>query len=139
MEKFAEKGRYFIVDSKKYEDWIEAAKKDLKGAKILHEKTGVEELVAFHCQQAVEKYLKAFLIKETGILHSGHHLMGLLKKCYQIDEKFKEFIHQVTFLNSYYIETRYPSDEGLVVDREDAERCIEYASQVLTYSFLDDK
>ena len=95
-----------MVDSKSYEEWIEMARKDLRGPKILYEATGVEELVAFHCQQAVEKYLKAFLIKETGILHSGYYLMGLLKKCYQIDENFKDFILQITFLNSYYIETR---------------------------------
>lgn len=124
-----------MVDSKNYEDWIEMARKDLRGAKVLHEATEVEELVAFHCQQAVEKYLKAFLIKETGILHSGHYLMGLLKRCYQIDENFREFIPQVTFLNSYYIETRYPAAGGLIVDEEDAEQCIEYASQVLDYSF----
>jgi len=115
------------------------ANKDLRGAKILQAATGVDELVAFHCQQAVEKYLKAFLIKETGILYSGHYLMGLLKKCYQIDENFKNFISNITFLNSYYIETRYPAEEGLVVDKEDAEKCIEYASQVLEYSFLCQK
>ncbi len=124
-----------MVDSKNYEEWIEMAKKDFKGAKILHEAGGVEELVAFHCQQAVEKYLKAFLIKETGVLHSGHYLMRLLKKCYQIDENFKKFIPQITFLNTFYIETRYPAEEGLTVDKEDAEKCIEYASQVLDYSF----
>lgn len=126
-----------MVDSKSYEEWIDMAKKDLRGAKILHEAKGVEKLVAFHCQQAVEKYLKAFLIKETGFLHRGHYLMGLLKKCYQIDENFKKFIIQVTFLNSYYIETRYPAEEGLVVDEEDAKKCIEYASQILEYSFID--
>lgn len=124
-----------MVDSKSYEGWIEMAKKDLRGAKILYEATGVEELVAFHCQQAVEKYLKAFLIKETGVLHSGHYLMGLLKKCYQIDRNFKQFISQITFLNSYYIETRYPAEESLTVDEEDAQKCIEYASKVLEYSF----
>lgn len=124
-----------MVDSKSYEEWIEAAKKDLKGAEILNKATGVEELVAFHCQQAVEKYLKAFLIKETGILHSGHYLMGLLKKCYQIDKSLKKFVVQITFLNSYYIETRYPSEEGLTVEKEDAEKCIEYAREVLKYSF----
>lgn len=67
--------------SKSYIDWIEAARKNLKGAEILYKAGGVEELVAFHCQQSVEKYLKAFLTKETGMLHSGHYLMGLLKKC----------------------------------------------------------
>lgn len=124
-----------MVGSKNYEEWIEMAKKDLRGAKILHDAGGVEELVAFHCQQAVEKYLKAFLIKETGVLHSGHYLMRLLKKCYQIDENFKKFVHQITFLNTYYIETRYPAEEALTVDKEDAQKCIEYATQVLDYSF----
>ncbi|NLX61348.1 MAG: HEPN domain-containing protein [Tissierellia bacterium] len=124
-----------MVDSKNYEDWIEAARKDLRGAKILFEAGGVDELVAFHCQQAVEKYLKAFLIKNTGYLHSGHYLMGLLKKCYQIDENLRQFVPQVTFLNAYHIETRYPSVDRLTVDREDAEKCIEYASQVLAYDF----
>lgn len=124
-----------MVDSKSYEEWINMAKKDLRGAEILYEARGVEELVAFHCQQAVEKHLKAFLIKETGILHSGHYLMGLLKKCYQIDEMFKEFIFQTTFLNSYYIETRYPAEDGLIIDEEDAKKCLEYASQVLKYHF----
>lgn len=126
-----------MVDSKSYEEWINMAKKEFEGAKILYEAKGVENLVAFHCQQAVEKYLKAFLIKETGILHSGHYLMGLLKKCYQIDEKFKDYIFQITFLNSYYIETRYPAEEGLIIDEEDAEKCIEYANQVLKYNFLE--
>lgn len=64
-----------MVDSKIYEEWIEKAQIDLRGAVILFESSGTEELVAFHCQQAVEKYLKAFLIKKTGVLHSGHYLM----------------------------------------------------------------
>lgn len=124
-----------MADSKNYEEWIEMAKKDLRGAKILYEAGGIDELVAFHCQQAVEKYLKAFLIKKTGVLHSGHYLMRLLKKCYQLDENFKQFVPQVTFLNAYYIETRYPAVDSLTVDREDAKKCIDYASQVLDYSF----
>ena len=124
-----------MVDSKVYEEWIKKAQTDLRGATILFEASGTEELVAFHCQQAVEKFLKAFLIKETGILHNGHYLLGLLKKCYQIDEDLKKYINHITFLNSYYIETRYPSEEGLAVDIEDAKQCIEYANQVLNYSF----
>ena len=125
-----------MVDSKNYEEWIEMARKDLRGAEILYEATGVNELVAFHCQQAVEKYLKAFLIKETGILHGGHYLMGLLQKCYKIDENFKEFVNEVSFLNSYYIETRYPAEEGLEVENEDAKKCIEYANKILGYIFI---
>ncbi len=48
--------------------------------------------------------------------------MGLLQKCYKIDENFKEFVNEVSFLNSYYIETRYPLEEGLEVENEDAKK-----------------
>lgn len=58
-----------------------------------------------------------------------------MKKCYQIDDNFKRFVNHIAFLNSYYIETRYPSEEGLTVGIEDAKQCIEYANQVLAYSF----
>jgi HEPN domain-containing protein len=124
-----------MSDSRNYEEWIEMAQKDLKAARLLFKHEGLEELVAFHCQQAVEKYLKAFLIKKTGVLHSGHYLVGLLKKCYKIDKNFKKFINQVAFLNSYYIETRYPAAEGLILDQEDVRKCIEYATQILDYTF----
>ena len=39
-----------MVDSKSYEEWVNMARKDLRGAEILYEAQGVEELVAFHCQ-----------------------------------------------------------------------------------------
>ena len=35
------------------------------------------------------------------------------------------------------IEINKPAEEGPAVDEEDTEKCIEYASQVLEYSFLD--
>jgi len=45
-----------MVDIIKYKEWIEIAKKDLKGAKILYEYDGDYGLVLFHLQQSVEKY-----------------------------------------------------------------------------------
>ena len=62
--------------------------------------------------------------------------MGLLQKCYKIDENFKEFVNEVSFLNSYYIETRYPLEEGLEVENEDAKKCIEYANKILGHIFI---
>ncbi len=107
----------------------------MRGAKILYEATGADDLVAFHCRQAVEKYLKGYFIKTTGVLQGGHYLMGLLKKCYKFDEKFKKYINHVTYLNTYYIETRYPSTDGLVVEREDAKQCLDYATEILNIDF----
>lgn len=128
-----------MVDTINYEEWIRKARQDLRGARILFEATGADDLVAFHCQQAVEKYLKAYLIQSTGILHSGHFLMGLLKKCYQIDNRFRRFINHVTYLNTYYIETRYPSVDALEVDREDAKQCLDYAAEILDFDFIKEE
>lgn len=49
-----------MVDSKRYEEWFKMAKKDLNGARILYEHGGDNGIVCFHCQQAIEKYLKGF-------------------------------------------------------------------------------
>jgi len=52
-------------DSLRYKDWFEKAVHDLHGAEILMEHDGGNDLVAFHCQQAMEKTLKGWLLKVT--------------------------------------------------------------------------
>ena len=55
-------------DSLRYKDWFEKAAHDLRGAEILMEHDGGNDLVAFHCQQTMEKMLKGWLLKTTGEL-----------------------------------------------------------------------
>lgn len=66
-----------LIDS-----WIDKAEKDLLSAK--HELSfpdAVRETVCFHCQQAVEKYLKAYLVF-LGISFTKTHEIGeLITKC----------------------------------------------------------
>ena len=50
-------------DSLRYKDWFEKAAHDLRGAEILMEHDGGNDLVAFHCRQAMEKMLKGWLLK----------------------------------------------------------------------------
>ena len=52
-------------DSLRYKDWYEKAAHDLRGAQILMEYDGGNDLVAFHCQQEMEKMLKGWLLKKT--------------------------------------------------------------------------
>ena len=61
-------------------DWIAKAETDLKCAKILFEHDGGNEVVAFHCQQAIEKALKAIILYLYATLESGHSLLYLCKK-----------------------------------------------------------
>ncbi len=69
-----------MVDAKKYEEWFKIALKDMRSVEILHEHDADNEIICFHCQQAIEKYLKGFLIKATGQLQEGHSLVKLCKK-----------------------------------------------------------
>jgi HEPN domain-containing protein len=42
--------------------WVRKAEADVRGArKLAQDKVALHDLVCFHCQQAAEKYLKAFL------------------------------------------------------------------------------
>lgn len=61
-----------MVDSKRYKEWFAIAEKDLKSAKILFEHDVDYGIVCFHCQQAIEKYLKGYLILKSGELIEGN-------------------------------------------------------------------
>ena len=56
-----------MADSKRYMDWYEKSLKDLEGARILFKYGGDFSIVAFHCQQSLEKLLKGYILKETVI------------------------------------------------------------------------
>lgn len=122
-----------MVDTTRYKEWFEIAKKDLNGAKILYEHDADYGLVLFHLQQAVEKYLKGYLIYKTGLLQSGHNLMKLCKKASEFDNDFRKYIKDAAFLNGYYIETRYPAEDPLVAEKEDVEEGMKFTLDILAF------
>ena len=65
---------------KQVEDWILLADKDLYAAEILlKDDNTLTNIVAFHCQQTIEKYLKAFLIE-----NDVHIMKYMLRQCTQV-------------------------------------------------------
>ncbi|MHC1684550.1 MAG: HEPN domain-containing protein [Clostridiaceae bacterium] len=122
-----------MVDTLKYKDWFDIAKKDLKGAEILYEHKADYGLVLFHLQQAVEKYLKGYLIYKTGVLQEGHSLIKLCKKATSYDTQFRKFIKDSAFLNGYYIETRYPAEDPLIADDEDVCDGLKFTYEIIEF------
>ena len=66
-----------MPDSRRYDDWYNKAKIDLRSAEILAEHDGDNEVIAFHCQQAIEKALKSLrepmeLWLESAIEHNDN-------------------------------------------------------------------
>lgn len=90
-------------------------------------------MVAFHCQQAIEKALKGFLLYKTAELAEGHSLIYLCKQAGNLDNQFKTFLKDCAYVNQYYIETRYPADFPLDVSDEEAEECIAIAERIIQY------
>ena len=96
--------------SQYYYKWLEKALSDLQSARILLTWGGDEMAVAFHCQQAIEKALKGYLLFKVGRHFDGHNLTFLCRQAAIADERFSRYLGESAALNNYYIETRYPTD-----------------------------
>ena len=118
-----------MVDSLRYNEWLEKASRDLKSAKVLKQNDCGNDIVAFHCQQAIEKSLKAYLLKQTGHIVEGHSLNYLCKESINYNIEFKRWLKDCAFVNQYYIETRYPADVPLVISDDEADECISIAEE----------
>lgn len=85
----------------------------------------------FLCQQAAEKALKCVILKHKSRLVSGHGLLYLCKLVQEIDPSFRCNAKDCAYLNQFYIETRYPSDEPMVLTREETEECLSIARNLI--------
>ncbi len=122
-----------MVDTLRYRDWIDKSERDIKSAKILKEHDCGNDVVAFHCQQAIEKILKAYLIIKGDGVVSGHSLLYLCKVAQGHEGNFKKYIKDCGFVNQYYIETRYPADSPLIVSDYEADECINISEEIYNY------
>lgn len=110
-------------DSLYYYKWLDKALLDLQAARILMTWNGDTCNIAFHCQQAIEKALKGYLLFKTGRHFDGHNLTYLCRQAVQQDEMFTEWLDESAALNNLYIETRYPTDLPVMIDEH---ACREY-------------
>ncbi|WP_319560400.1 HEPN domain-containing protein [Marispirochaeta sp.] len=97
----------------KVKEWMKYAELDYKSALKLSEDENLTSTAAFHCQQSVEKYLKALIENKDNPVpkvHTLQVLMNTVMKTYKIG-----YDHDVLDqINDVYIDTRYPSSTGLI-------------------------
>lgn len=115
--------------------WIQKAEKDLLTAeRELSFEEPVTDTVCFHCQQAVEKHLKAFLVYHQVYFAKTHRIMELLELCSTIDSSFTDELKDADNLTDYAVEIRYP-DIWLEPTVDDAKEAIEIAKRVKKFVF----
>jgi HEPN domain-containing protein len=94
-------------------EWIEKAEGDFEAALHLNKSRKVKRIyfiIAFHCQQAIEKYLKALLICHKIDFPKTHDLLELLDLIKSKDRFLFSIAKEFKVLNPFAIGFRYPGD-----------------------------
>ena len=91
--------------------WLQKSGLDLRGAEVdLAASPPLIEDALFHCQQAVEKAMKAFLTTHDSPFKKTHDLDELAILCEAIDPSLKPVLNPARGLTIYAWEFRYPGD-----------------------------
>jgi len=89
--------------------WIEKAEEDIVVINQLRSMDFPPKgAIGFHCQQAAEKFLKAFLLYHCKDIPKTHNIEYLLEQCKRIDPDFGSIASGN--LTDYGVEIRYPGD-----------------------------
>lgn len=113
--------------------WVAKAESDLATARILihgdekHYDTG-----AYHCQQAAEKILKAWLTANGRIFSKTHDLDALLDDCAADLREFERFRLQAEALTPLASEFRYPG-EMLEPNADEAGKAFSMAAEIVAF------
>lgn len=117
-----------MSDEQYIKEWIDKANKDIKAVEKLKEEPDITEVVCFHCQQAVEKYLKALLIYNGEEIQKTHNIDFLLNKCKSYNQEFEKYMGNS--LSDYAVDLRYP-DTRYIPTLEETEDAIQLMNNII--------
>jgi HEPN domain-containing protein len=91
--------------------WLIKAKRDLLSAKELARATEpLLDTAAYHCQQAAEKAVKAFLLYKNIRFDKTHDINVLILQAMDVEPTFSSHIETARILTPLAVEFRYPGD-----------------------------
>ena len=109
--------------------WLEKAERDLaSAARLLDGTPPYLDTAVYHCQQAGEKALKAFLAARGQPPRRIHDLVLLIDACVELDASFSQLAEAAEILTPYGTTFRYPGDtaEPLLADALEAIDCAKH-------------
>ena len=107
-------------------EWLEIADNDLALADFTAKNMWPVPYanICYHCQQAVEKYLKWFLVLHDNEPPKIHDLQELEKLCEAINPQFSAIYEKCSVLSGYAVQTRYPNE--IHVEKHDMDKALDY-------------
>ena len=110
-------------------EWIQIADDDLYAAQMLNKLVRKpNEIICYHCAQAIEKYLKGYLMFNDIIPQKTHNLLVLLELCIEKDNCFENIKAECGIMNRYTNEIRYP--HRIEIKVEDVNYSIKVAERI---------
>jgi HEPN domain-containing protein len=98
-----------MVETAIITEWLDKADEDYEFALVnLEENRPFPALISFHFHQSAEKYLKAYIVANDLEFIKSHDLPALLKICVRQNPSLLQLNPDCEYLNTFYIETRYP-------------------------------
>lgn len=92
-------------------EWVRKAENDLAAAYLLAEsEQPLPDQIGFFCQQAAEKYLKAFLLTAGQTPPRIHDIDALLEMSAVVDAAFDQLRPLVEGLTEFAVIFRYPGE-----------------------------
>ena len=122
------------MNGKIVKEWIKKAEQDRVSAKALlsRRKLSVNDVICFHCQQSVEKYLKAFLTSVNSEFSKTHDLLDLLDVVLKKDSSFELIRDLIKPLNKFAVRFRYPGEEARRPQAKHAIQVMEETKKFIT-------
>jgi len=100
-------------------EWVDKADHDLGSAKLIFlHIPNYFDTIAFHCQQAVEKYIKAILVFYEIDFQRSHNLIYLLDLLSKKLEISEDRYDKAILLNGFSVQIRYP-DKTIFLSNEE--------------------
>lgn len=113
------------------DEWLERGKRDLETVKILLAKVDYFDIILFHIHQAVEKYLKGYLIYNGWTLKKIHDLELLITEAIKFDTIFQKYLDFGRKLTAFYFEERYPPGPKSSYSEDEVKDLLKKAEEII--------
>ncbi|MCL2480736.1 MAG: HEPN domain-containing protein [Spirochaetaceae bacterium] len=123
------------MDKELVAEWLKFADADIDTVLLLKEvRPQHREIICYHCAQAVEKYLKGFLVSREQIPPKIHDLTHLCNLCSEQDQDFTGILPKCSYLKQFGVQPRYPKEMN--ISDANVEKAIKYALAVRDFATI---
>ncbi len=112
-------------------EWFKKGDEDLTAAEALLRANNFGT-ASFHIQQALEKYLKGYLLSKDWRLRRIHDLEELLDTAVKKNPSLEKYRSLCRTATEYYVEERYPFDGSSKLNKSELEGIISQTKKIIS-------